>query len=75
MTGWDRAKRRTRAAPCRARGEPQRVQTKFLVDRQGVPVRRYSPADPLDQGMEADVVALLEGRPLKAKPRTYLGAA
>jgi len=24
--------------------------TKFLVSREGVPLRRYSPADPLDQG-------------------------
>ncbi len=28
--------------------------TKFLVGRDGVPLRRYSPADPLDQGMEDD---------------------
>jgi hypothetical protein len=29
-----------------------------------VPLRRYSPADPLDQGMEKDVVAALAGKPI-----------
>ena len=41
--------------------------TKFLIGRDGVPLRRYSPADPLDQGMEADVVAALAGKPLRKR--------
>lgn len=56
-------------------GEIEWNYVKFLVDRNGVPVRRYSPADPLEQGMEADVVALLENKPIPTKKRTYLGAA
>ncbi len=36
----------------------------FLVGRDGVPLRRYSPADPLDQGMEKDIVNALAGKPL-----------
>lgn len=38
--------------------------SKFLIGRDGVPLRRYSPADPLDQGMEKDVVAALAGNPI-----------
>ena len=34
------------------------------MGRDGVPLRRYSPADPLDQGMEKDVIAALVGKPL-----------
>lgn len=46
---------------------------KFLVDRKGVPVRRYKSAfDPYN--FEMDVQAALEGRPLPRKERTYLGA-
>ena len=41
--------------------------TKLLIGRDGVPLRRYSPADPLDQGMEADVVAALAGKPLRKR--------
>lgn len=39
--------------------------TKFLVGRDGVPLRRYSPGDPLDQGMEEDIKHALEGKPLR----------
>lgn len=46
---------------------------KFLVDRNGVPLRRYKPVfDPLN--FEKDVVAALEGEPLPEKKRTFLGA-
>ena len=38
--------------------------TKFLIGRDGVPLRRYSPADPLEQGMEKDVIAALAGKPI-----------
>ena len=38
--------------------------TKFLVGRDGVPLRRYSPGDPLDQQMERDIVAALASKPL-----------
>jgi glutathione peroxidase len=41
--------------------------TKFLIGRDGVPLRRYSPADPLDQGMEDDVKAALAGKPLRKR--------
>lgn len=51
----------------------QSPDTKFLVDRDGLPAARYSPQDPLDQGMEADIVALLERKPLPPRKRTYLG--
>jgi len=48
---------------------------KFLVDADGQVRRRYSPADPLDQGLEKDVKLLLAGKPLPEKQSTYLGAA
>ena len=38
--------------------------SKFLIGRDGVPLRRYSPADPLEQGMEKDIVAALAGKPI-----------
>jgi len=41
--------------------------TKFLVGRDGQVLGRYKPADPLEQGMEADVVAALAGKPLPNK--------
>lgn len=47
---------------------------KFLVDRDGQVRRRYGPGDPLDQGFEEDLIALLNGNELPAKKRTYLGA-
>jgi glutathione peroxidase len=47
--------------------------TKFLVGRDGKVLRRYSPGDPLEQGMEEDVKRALAGEPLRAKPRGVLG--
>jgi glutathione peroxidase-family protein len=47
--------------------------TKFLVGRDGQVVGRYKPADPLDQGMEADVVAALAGKPLPNKRQFVFG--
>lgn len=47
--------------------------TKFLVGRDGKVIRRYSPGDPLEQGMEADVKRALAGEPLREKSRTLLG--
>mmetsp|Transcript_2420 Transcript_2420/g.11027 ORF Transcript_2420/g.11027 Transcript_2420/m.11027 type:complete len:110 (-) Transcript_2420:239-568(-) len=41
--------------------------TKFLVGRDGRVLRRYSPADPLEQGMEDDVKRALAGEPLKKR--------
>eukprot|EP00958_Prasinococcus_capsulatus_P009183 scaffold897_cov402-Prasinococcus_capsulatus_cf.AAC.68 len=35
---------------------------KFLVGRDGRVLRRYNPAGPLEQGMEADVIAALKVR-------------
>jgi hypothetical protein len=32
-----------------------------------VPLRRYGPGDPLDQGMEADIKNALEGKPLRKR--------
>ena len=49
--------------------------TKFLVDRNGQPVCRYKPGAPLAQGLEEDLKAVLEGKNLPQKQRTYLGAA
>lgn len=43
--------------------------TKYLIGRDGVPLRRYSPADPLDQRMEEDIVLALAGKPLT--PRRF----
>lgn len=43
--------------------------TKFLVGRDGVPLRRYSPGDPDAQGLERDVVAALAGKPLARRFR------
>ena len=40
---------------------------KFLVGRDGVPLRRYGPGDPLDQGMEEDIKHALAGKPLKKR--------
>jgi glutathione peroxidase len=40
--------------------------TKFLVGRDGVPLRRYSPPDGLENS-EEDIVAALAGRPLKPR--------
>ena len=48
---------------------------KFLVDKEGQVKRRYKPGDPLDQGLERDLLALLDDKPLPAKKRVYLGAA
>jgi glutathione peroxidase len=54
-------------------GEIEWNYVKFLVNRDGVPVRRFKPGfDPVD--FEEDLVATLEGRPLPAKQRVYLGA-
>ena len=36
---------------------------KFLIGRDGKVLRRYNPAGPLEQGMEADVIAALKVRP------------
>ena len=47
--------------------------TKFLVGRDGKVLRRYSPADPLEQGMEDDVKRALKGEPLKDRPRSMIG--
>ncbi|OUS47604.1 hypothetical protein BE221DRAFT_191195 [Ostreococcus tauri] len=41
---------------------------KFLVGRDGQVLRRYSPGDPLEQGMEEDIKRALDGREL-GKPR------
>mmetsp|Transcript_21818 Transcript_21818/g.30351 ORF Transcript_21818/g.30351 Transcript_21818/m.30351 type:complete len:113 (+) Transcript_21818:552-890(+) len=41
--------------------------TKFLVGRDGKVLGRYKPADPLEQGMEADVKAALQGKPIPNK--------
>ena len=41
--------------------------TKFLVGRDGRVLRRYSPADPLEQGMEDDVKRALAGEELKKR--------
>jgi hypothetical protein len=43
--------------------------SKYLIGRDGVPLRRYSPADPLDQRMEEDIVLALAGKPLT--PRRF----
>lgn len=48
---------------------------KFLVDKEGQVVRRYKTGDPLDQGLEADLRALLQDKPLPQKSRVFLGAA
>ena len=48
--------------------------TKFLVGRDGVPLRRYSPGDPLLQGAEEDVKRALAGKPLKPRSSSPLGA-
>lgn len=57
----------------RQTGEIEWNYTKFLVDRNGIPIRRYKPiADP--KNFESDIVAALEGRPLPKKERTFLGA-
>ncbi|GAQ87484.1 hypothetical protein KFL_003560110 [Klebsormidium nitens] len=54
-------------------GEIEWNYVKFLVDRNGVPVRRYKPGfDPVN--FEEDLVATLAGRPLPPKQRVYLGA-
>lgn len=46
---------------------------KFLVDRNGIPIKRFSPVfDP--KNFERDVVATLAGEPLPKKERTFLGA-
>jgi glutathione peroxidase len=50
----------TRAAPRHVMARERR----FLVGRDGVPLRRYSPGDPLDQGMEKDIQRALESKPL-----------
>ena len=41
--------------------------TKFLIGRDGQVLRRYSPGDPLDQGMEDDVKRALRGEPLRQR--------
>lgn len=57
----------------RQSGEIEWNYVKFLIDRNGNPIRRYKPAfDPIN--FEKDVVAALEGKPLPVKERTYLGA-
>ena len=43
--------------------------TKFLVGRDGKVLRRYSPGDPLEQGMEEDLKRALAGKELSAKPK------
>mmetsp|Transcript_24401 Transcript_24401/g.59965 ORF Transcript_24401/g.59965 Transcript_24401/m.59965 type:complete len:110 (-) Transcript_24401:341-670(-) len=48
-------------------GEIEWNYTKFLVGRDGKVIRRYSPGDPLDQGMEDDVKRALAGEPLKVR--------
>mmetsp|Transcript_14453 Transcript_14453/g.27771 ORF Transcript_14453/g.27771 Transcript_14453/m.27771 type:complete len:131 (-) Transcript_14453:237-629(-) len=45
--------------------------TKFLVGRDGQVIGRYKPQGPLEQGMEADVVAALAGNPIPNK-RAYV---
>lgn len=40
---------------------------KFLIGRDGQVLRRYNPAGPLEQGMEADVQAALKGEPMPTK--------
>lgn len=52
-------------------GEIEWNYTKFLVGRDGQVLRRYSPGDPLDQGMEADVKRALAGEPLGPKRRAF----
>lgn len=47
--------------------------TKFLVGRDGQVLGRYKPADPLEQGMEADVVAALAGKPIPNKRAFVFG--
>lgn len=47
--------------------------TKFLVGRDGQVLGRYKPADPLDQGMEADVIAALAGKPIPNKRSFVFG--
>ena len=51
------------------------INVKFLVDKDGQVRRRYKPGDPLDQGLERDLLALLDNKPLPEKQRVYLGAA
>lgn len=59
--------------PILAPGTPLRSYTKFLVDRDGVPRKRFKPGfDPLE--FEADVRLLLAGRaPLPAECATKPG--
>ena len=45
--------------------------TKFLVGRDGKVLRRYSPGDPLEQGMEEDVKRALAGEKLRERPRGF----
>jgi glutathione peroxidase len=47
--------------------------TKFLIGRDGKVLRRYSPADPLEQGMEEDVKRALAGEKLRERPRGIRG--
>lgn len=48
---------------------------KFLISREGSVMRRYRPGDPLEQGLEEDLKALLSDEPLPTRRRAYLGAA
>lgn len=50
-------------------GEIEWNYVKFLVGRDGKVLRRYSPGDPLEQGLEDDIKRALEGRELSAKKR------
>lgn len=54
--------------------DSNRNYTKFLVGRDGVPLRRYSPGDPLLQGADEDVKRALAGKPLKPRRSSPLGA-
>jgi len=46
---------------------------KFLVGRDGSVLKRYKPGDPLAQGMEDDIKAALDGKPLPVRTGSPLG--